>query len=444
MYLGFMEYIEPLYSRFANGEIPHVKQRLRQYYSKFKGLEATDKIMVNRLDAEIKNEIAKSGQPVMKAPRLYVGYGAGSMYANELPEFVKMSLSQSFYFHEKCDFGMCDFHIYLMTKPRQKEIEEVFNRISFGLPTNTHVIVIYSDDSVWAGNDRGVPYAFNCDISSCDASVKSAGFFMTGIEIAQFDVERAVGLIQQCKLPINVRSRSEKDKNIKIRRHRNDKEGGVKIVPIEGSGTVLTTINNFNIMLMTALMYIKGQAYGVRQSILESGLLCGLNLEISYNFEAQPEKLQFLKYSPILCTDGKYHMVRNLGCVLRGFGKVDGDLSNRQLGVDSTVFASMKWCERMDRYCSSVTKSYCHEPSSLVLDSLRERFSVPTDLTVESTSLIINDNENFVVVEESLARRYNISTQELSQLAEKIKRVKIGDVVVDDSLTQIYYTDYGL
>jgi hypothetical protein len=431
MYLGFLEYVEPIYSRFKNAEIPHVKKSLRQAYVEFCGKYDASQIMVSRLEAKVKRELAKA----KKAPRLYVGYEAGCMYANELPEFVKICMSKPVYWSAHGH----DYTIYTFSKPRTAEISEVFDRIARGLTINSHIICIYSDDSVWAGNVEGQVYAFNADVASCDSSVKSAGFSLSCAAMSRFDEERACGLVMQCKLPITLRSRDDRQRRIRIHRTRRSEPG--VIVPIEGSGTVMTTMNNFMIMLMAAFVYVESGQFG-SPAIRRAGLLCGLNLEVSDNFSETPEKLQFLKLSPILCTDGKYHLVRNYGCILRGLGKLDGDISPDQLGLCLDQFNKTNWNTRMFMFVSSTIASYCHEPQSEVMSSLRQRFSGPV-ITTESPN-IEPDPTKLVVLEESMARRYDLDPQDLKCLANIIRSIKLGDIVVNDVLTRIYNVDYAL
>jgi hypothetical protein len=431
-YLLFMEHIEPLYSRWANGNIPHVKRKLRRLYVRFSGLGDTDIIMVQKLEAKVKRELAKP----RKAPRLYVGYEAGAMYANELPEFVKVALQPPICISENGHF----FTIYCVTKPRIKELDDIFDTIAKGLDINNHIICIYSDDSVWAGNNGGKLYAHNCDISSCDSSVKSSGFFLSGLAMSGFDHERAIGLILQCKLPIRLRSIGDPSKCIKIQRV----VDGV-VTPIEGSGTVMTTLNNFMIMLMCSIMYIHGGVYGTVDSISEAGIRTGLNLDISADYSSTPEKLQFLKYSPLMCQDGKYHMVRNLGPIFRSFGKVDGDLSPSQLAMTPEQFALTPWTLRMNLFLSSVVKGYVHEPSCRIMDAFRARFTEPTALVVESSCIVeLQSRDLLIVDEDSLAARYDLSLQELQDLASSIESIQLGDIVVSETLGRIYNVDYSL
>jgi hypothetical protein len=431
IYVNMLETAEPWISRDECAKIPHYKKKIRLAFAKKgEGLD-TDKIMVGRLEAHVKNELAKTG----KAPRLYVGYEEGCLYGNELPDYIKMALSEPYITSLHGHF----FTIYLCTKTLLDDLSILFDRIARGMPKNEHMVIIFSDDSVWAGNNDGIPYAFNCDIAACDASVKASGFAMSLSAIAGFDPEKAIGLVKQCTLPINVYSRSRRNK-LSIQRRG---ENGL-VTPIEGSGTVLTTLNNFMVMFLASLVYIQRGIYGDPVQIRRSGILVGLNLEVSDNFQGVPEKLQFLKYSPILCTDGRYHMVRNFGCILRSLGKIDGDLLASQLCVSTAEFNAMPWDKRMDKFVSSIIASYVHEPSSELMEALRTRFNGP-NLKIKLESPMLEGTHNsYVVLEDSLCRRYDLSPQDFAYLASKIAHIKLGDVVVDEVLARIYNEDYSL
>jgi hypothetical protein len=427
MYLKYMEYIEPLYSRYENGEIPHVKRALRQAYVRMRGGEATDDIMVTRIEGHVKNEDAKP----KKAPRFFVGYDAGCMFANELPEFIKICFSKQFFYRRGEDY----FTVYVFSKPRMSEIQEVFDRIARGLDNHEHIICIYSDDSVWA---KGGPDGFSCNVDaiSCDSSVQASGFYLSGLQMGNFDNERSIGLIEQCKLPIRVRTR-DKARKISVQRVQDG-----KVSPFEGSGTVLTTINNHSMSLSCVSSWINLGIY-TKEAIVFAGSLVGMDLEVSEDFKHTPEKLQFLKYSPILGTDGKYYMSRNLGCILRGLGKVNGDLTNVQLAMTQREFKYTPWPVRMDIYTSKVVQSYCHEHPNIILDALRDRFAVPV-INTESVSQIEYDCPTTQLVAESLANRYDITLHDLEQLSDQIRSIHLGDVVVSDVLSNIYRVDYGM
>jgi hypothetical protein len=428
MYLKYMEYVEPIYSRWENANIPHVKKALRQGYVHMRGQFDTDDLMVTRLKANLKNELAK----FRKAPRITVGYDAGCMYANELPDFIKACMVKKLYRY----VNNHHFHVFLFAKPKMDEIQNVFNDIAKGLSSDTTYICIYSDDSVWA---RGGPDGFsvNVDISACDKSIRSLGFMLSGFSLANFDVERAIGLIEQCKKPITLTSR-DGQKTMKISREEDGKK-----VPIEGSGTTLTTINNFFAMLANALVYIHAGDYSIL-GIKIAGIATGLNLEVSDDFSDCPEKLQFLKYSPCLTVDGSYILVRNLGCMLRGLGKVDGDLSALQLGCTNDQFRIMPWAQRCDLFCSSVVNGFVHEPNHIIMASLRSRFASPSKKEESLSHIITASNSHVTVLDESLAKRYDLSVDDLHQLSSEIASIVVGRVVVSDVLSKIYKTDYCL
>lgn len=82
----------------------------------------------------------------------------------------------------------------------------------------------------------------------------------------------------------------------------------------------MTTINNSMVNLLTGFVYVERGQYGMREAIVQAGLLVGLNMDVSEDFSHWPAKLQFRKFSLIFCPDWKYHLVRNLGLMMRSLG----------------------------------------------------------------------------------------------------------------------------
>lgn len=428
IYSTMADTLFPLWSRNAVAQIPHVKRALRKRFAELEGDNYFSlKDHMARLSAAVKNEFAKPG----KVPRLYVAYGAGSMYANELPEFVKVCLSTKFSYYNKGEV----FDVYIFSKPKMTEIESVFNSMILSLSPGHHIIAIYSDDSVYAGCFLdGSSYAYNVDISSCDSSCGNAIFFLSGIAMARFDNERAIGLLRQCSEPIKIPSSFNNDLIIlQFRRL------------FEGSGTVLTTINNHMASWSIALSYIMGIG---RLSIEEAALEVGFIVTKSPNYSREPCKLQFLKLSPMLASHGKYVMVRNYGCILRSLGSVDQDLTPKQLGLSPSEFRKTNWAQRMELFVSSVVASYVHEPGSCLMNALRERFTTPSStlwMQEESGKEFIHDDRTpSDILDEHICARYDVSYQELEELCNQIRNLKLGDIVVSPAAARFYSVDYDL
>jgi hypothetical protein len=123
------------------------------------------------------------------------------MYANELPEYVKMCLDG----HHHISCGAFDFDVFVMAKPKTGILDDIFNQMYRQLElVNSVFIMIYSDDQVYGGNVHGFSFLYNVDISSNDSSQDKPAFLFCALAMACFNPAGAIGLIKQCRLPIRV------------------------------------------------------------------------------------------------------------------------------------------------------------------------------------------------------------------------------------------------
>jgi len=438
MHEAWINWAEPLISREVSSHLPSVKKALRQAF--FKGItdHALDNLLVKNLSAQIKEELAKPG----KVPRLFVAYVAGCIYASELPEFAKVALSKPVIINK----GKEVFTIHMFTKPEMSEIEKLFQlAIQDNSTPGIHHIFIYSDDSCFMGcTSTGRRYMYNVDISSCDSSNGPAIFRMVGELVAVYDPDRAVGLINMCRLPMTLLNPNQK---------------GEKIVidisdPFEGSGTVLTTILNmvasYCIASAFAAMLFLNPECDIAENIVAGAAYVGHKVTIQ-NCNLTPEKIQFLKLSPIrgVNADGQedYYLTRNLGCILRSLGKTDQDFEPKKLNLDKTAYERLDWPEIMDLAARNSLGSYCHEPESSVLRALRARFLPEKDTARngERPHFVDRDYDSGVILfDYSLILRYDLDQAALESLCSEVGEIRLGRVLVHEAITKIYSVDYDL
>jgi hypothetical protein len=439
LFLGLyqsLQYVgEPLLSRSYAANIIHVKRRLRRQMVENQTLHDTKDIMVNKIKGQVKCEWAKPG----KNPRLFAAYGEGAMYANELPEFVKLMLYAPYILEEKGE----TFYFYVFVKRSLSDLDELFNIHFQDVTPGHHYCYCYSDDSIWFGvTKEGRKYAYNKDIKSCDMSNRNAVFLILFFMLSKFDPARSIGLMLQCLQPMVVRNPIDPSEVFEILFNN----------PNEGSGTVLTFLLNCIAKLMIWLDHIYStNDFDAADVTLAS--YSGHEVTVSDDFSNIPEKLQFLKMSPMKSLHDGYVWVRNYGCTLRGFGSILGDLDHIKLAITKAQFDKMSWADRMDLYLSGVVNSYKHEPSTRLMVALRKRFNLPISADfarqIESTThypmLEIGlDRQDIIAQESSVCSRYDITEENIMKLCTSISDLKIGDVVVDDSLTMIYHTDYDM
>lgn len=448
----FLDYAE---SRQELAAIKHVKKALRTYFVNSQVVHSPDDNMTRIVEAKVKKEFAKQG----KVPRLYVTYDAGCMYANELPEYVKICLDGC----RTYERGGMKFHINIFAKPTTPGLAQALKDVIGSMSSHEEVyILIYSDDSVWAGNMNGVDFGFNVDISSCDSGNKGGVFGLIFMLLSQFSPELAVGLVSQCANRIKLTNPEEKDHYLEIYMHS----------LFEGSGTVLTTILNHVAMFMIAQAAVVifsnfrssvGSWERISDLVVMSGRVFGHVLTVEpakceHGFI--PEKIQFLKRSPIQTVDGFYIPCLNYGTIFRSFGSVEGDLTADMVGMSVSEFAPLSVEDRANVFLSGVVAGLKNEPNSIVLSALRRRFDrLPgsfaaggwESLDQNKFSLISSDDlgsdsdllAGSDLSSASLCRRYDIDESTLNALAGKISSCRIRHLYPDSAVGAFSHVDYG-
>jgi hypothetical protein len=428
-------------ARTEVSKVEHVRKLLRMMYVNNQLCHDTRNIMVRELDVLLKDEIAKFG----KVGRLYTAYGAGAMYANELPEYVKVLQNGLRYFtHNGC-------HLYMrvLSKFEDDAVTTCFTELMEHMnEPNTMYMACYGDDQIY-GSTIGDRQFANVDISSNDSNQDICTLGVMGLAMSRLNHEWGLGLLRQCKLPMAIRNPNKvaRDERIEL------KFNG----PFMGSGTVLTTpTNNFGSMMIGLSTFFE-LAEGRNDSNFDICVREGakrVGHTVTCEIGEVWEDLQFLKFSPVLCTDGKYHAMRNIGPIIRNLGKVNGDLLSTQLGVTHVEFSRMSSSERMDKFFGTTVAGYVNEPSHATLQALRERF--PHSNSSQERGLVNYDalfdlpqdmagcRGHLVALEESVARRYKCTVADLHDFAQLIVGLKLGQTVALEVIAMIYTKDYGV
>jgi len=454
MYKEILESWHPLIPRHAAAKIPHVKKKLRQAYVNSRRLHIDDDLCIKRLDACIKRELAKFG----KAPRLFISYGEGCMYANELTEYVKMCLD-GLHFLEHNGFTTV---LWIMAKPKSDHLETIFNMLREALILPNHMFVaIYSDDSVYGGMQTigGSIESFgaNVDVSSNDSSQDTPAFLTTYSQLANFHKERAFGLVKQCLKPIRFTNPVDRDDWYEI----------VFDGAFEGSGTTLTTVLNHNgsFLIAAATTYYMGERIPFKDAVVLGATSVGHSITVeSWDEDGDFvfERAQFLKRSPfpVQCGNSvKYVPGINIATILRRFGLVQNDLTHEQLCVGPAEFEAMSFPERFERYASGIMLGWKHEPSHPIIDALRKRFNRTDTVEVVADSIehifvdrsdlrqsLEHDQLTPLVCNDrvSIRRRYGLTEAEEQEIVVAISEIQVGQTISTIGLSKIYHTDYGV
>jgi hypothetical protein len=446
IYEQYLTIFAPIISRTSAAAIPHVKRSLRAKFVQNTLLHDDSNIMVVRLEAKIKREWAKPG----KVPRLFVAYESGCMYANELPEFAKICLDG---FHHFLCNGVA-ITILAYTKPKMHILTKVMNEYVHYVSTRDSVFfMFFSDDSLVVGNVGGFPFAYNIDISSCDAGNRNFVFGVTYLVLSHFHQDRALGLIAQCMAPIRCR-------NPKNRQQYFDLDFNIFL----GSGSTITSLVDHIASFVAAISSAICLAHlnliaGTAIDQIEEALRDGFS-KIGHLITLEPfltpsgfvvEKAQFLKHSPFMTESAMFIPTLNYGCVFRSLGKVDDCICKEKLGVTTAQFRAMSNSEKCDLFVSGVVAGLCNEPQSIIMDALRARFNrkdakkiTPSSQLMHELDFVDTDRSMYVVATESICRRYDCSEHELGDLVEAIMTVRAGYEIFVPVLTKIFNVDYGL
>jgi len=440
LYSRWLYALQPFYPREYASQIPHIKGRLRRIYLRAASEHTSDELLVSRLKACIKRELAKFG----KAPRLFVSYDAGCMYFPEGPEFVKMCLDGMHVF----TLGEYTLQVFIMAKPKSDTLEKIFSILIDGL-TDANVLncVIYSDDSCYSGNMHGKRFGYNVDVASNDSGQDIPAFIMVEKLISFLDPTRSMGLIKQCMQPIDLVSPSGNGEKVTIQF-----DG-----PFEGSGTTITTILNHCGSLTIALgafyyMVTQHNNMDLADCISAGGAVAGHNVTVEVwctDNEKDIEKIQFLKRSPAYDQDaGKWVPSVNLGCILRSLGQVQDELTHVQLGCSVSEFRTLRHEERMERFFTRVVQGWVNEPANEVMMALRDRFNTTGHSEVQYEDSYSIKETGFYKCAASHAsnvrQRYDLTSDELTELLYIIRTVKLGGSYACSALAKIYHRDYGV
>lgn len=246
-------------------------------------------------------EVAKPG----KIPRLIGDLGVhASLQGFRLTYFMKKAMANN-------PIHINGGIIQYCPSPDPFCLEEVFHNLID--PPGRFYFVLFSDDSCLAYRHGDKILRFNVDISSCDASHTESLFNALRAlfpSLLQPEVDK---LIDQCRAPITVYDRNVKRRKVKLEPK----------TPRLYSGSTLTTIINNVANILIA------------HSISNSTITCAVDVikaaaRTGYIVTCEDcddwHKLQFLKHSPVRCSDGVVRPLLNIGVLLRLSGRCKGDL----------------------------------------------------------------------------------------------------------------------
>jgi hypothetical protein len=287
--------------------------------------------------------------------------------------------------------------------------------------------------------DGRVAYG-NLDISSCDAS-HTDGIFEFLVAAAplymQDDLRR---LVEQCRLPIKIRDVNMWTRFVRL--VNKNKEAALY------SGSTLTTfINNLaNILIAMSV----AEDYEVRpptdfQELADSALKVGYVITCE---EAQiPEDIQFLKFSPVIDTNGNMQPMLNLGVLLRASGCSKGDLPGpKSMSIEERAAVFQNAVLRgMYPYCTfqllTELRAHCGTKKTIDRMDAYVKKHLPYDHEAAEDE---KGRRTFTVDNVALARRYRLQDSELLELELLVREAGYGYQIQCAAVDKILRLDYGL
>jgi len=346
--------------------------------------------------------------------------------------------------------------INIMAKPKPDSLEEIFTDLYHAMSTPDYLyIAIYSDDMCVAGNIGGRVICVNCDIESNDSSQDVPAFLSVFTILRNYNSTRAAGLIRQCLKPFRIATPENPLSYVEL------KFDG----PVEGSGSVLTTILNHigSALIACSIVFelstMKQPPITVSESELEDpckNAASKIGHSITFDScmpggDVQFHHMQFLKRSPFLAGN-RWLPYMNLGCILRSFGTVEDDLEPGQVGKTHAEFVQLTNEQRINLRCAAIVNGWKYEPSNPIMTALRDRFgsiSHKVELT-DSQKYVFevdkNGSADYSNLDNTIAiqARYGLSIEEMQELASQIRNVHVGQLYRSTAMAKILHVDYGV
>jgi len=362
-------------------------------------------------------EVAKPG----KIPRLIGDLGVhASLQGFRLTSFMKKAMANNVIQHNGGTIHFCP-------TPDPFCLEEVFDRLID--PPGRYYFVLFSDDSCLAYRLGSEVLRFNVDISSCDAS-HTESLFMAMRALFPVELQAEVDLlIDQCRAPITVYDRNTRRRKVTLKPK----------APRLYSGSTLTTIINNVANIIIA------------HSISASEITCGGDIikaaaRTGYIVTCEDcddwHKLQFLKHSPVRCSDGVVRPLLNIGVLLRLSGRCKGDLpGSKKIPMEARARA----------FQASLLHGAYPKARFTLIDEMKARAGVPTPLYDDFVAPLLSykvvdrvEYPVFHVPSHELWQRYGLDAMQIAELECDFASCSYGDHYQASGTNRVLECDYGL
>jgi len=388
------------------------------------GLTIADRLWTSRAACFLKKqEVAKPGKATRTVVDLSV---AGSLQGFVLSKIMKYALS------ELLDVEGPDGHTYgqilFCLKPEPSLLVDIFKNLID--PPTTAFVVLFSDDACYScRRPDGSVFKCNLDLTKCDLSHTEALFDLL-IELtpdhAREDMRR---LVEQCLLPLYIYDKNDRSNKVVVKPK----------CPVLYLGVTITTlINNLALYLLSWSLF-KSKASTPRE-VIEAAAQVGYIITI-VDCTDDYHKLQFLKHSPCMDTDGELCAVLNLGVLCRSSGRTKGDLPGRKKdGLElrarrfqNALLNGMYPRTHFELKRRMLLSTCTADAKSIAVVKKMFEYKVDSDAKREHT---IDDAELFA--------RYDLTDGEIQEVNSLLGSCEYEQSVASSGLDKILNADYGL
>jgi hypothetical protein len=365
-----------------------------------------------------KDEIGKNG----KIPRLICDLGvACSLQGFRITSFMKKAMA---YCPLEVEGGVIQF----IPTPDPATLEYVFGELIN--PSERFYMCVFSDDSCLAlRKPDGEILRYNVDISSCDSSHTSELFFALRDLFPAHLRDEVEQLIAQCRESFSILDMYNKKRKVVLQ------PTGPRLY----SGSTLTTILNNLANFCIGASIAKHPNIRCAKDVVSAAFRAGY--EVTCEDCSDWHQLQFLKHSPVRCTDGVVRPLLNIGVLLRLSGTCKGDLP----GSKNTPLR-----ERGRAFQASLLRGAYPHAHFTLLDNMREHAGLGNEECDACVRKIFEhkvadgDYTDFRVPSEEVWARYGLTALEIAELEDDFGNCDYGEHYYSDGTDKVLEKDYGL
>lgn len=318
--------------------------------------------------------------------------------------------------------------IQFIPTPDPATLEFVFGELIE--PSERFYMSVFSDDSCLALRKAdGTILRYNVDISSCDSSHTSELFFALRDLFPSHLRDEVEQLIAQCRESFTILDMYNKARKVVL------KPTGPRLY----SGSTLTTILNNLANFCIGVSIAKHPNIQSARDVISAAFRAGY--EVTCEDCSDWHQLQFLKHSPVRCTDGVIRPLLNIGVLLRLSGTCKGDLP----GSKDTPL-----CERGRAFQASLLRGAYPHAHFKLLDNMREHAGLGNEECDKHIRKIFEykvadgDYSDFRVPSEEVWARYDLNALEIAELEEDFGNCAYGEHYYSDGTNKVLEKDYGL